>query len=59
MIVSLIDKTFLTFLIKASSEYQELRWLRLAVLKRRKAGDPALLDGIPFNHGYFYVTELR
>lgn len=28
----------------ASSEYQELRWLRLAVLKRRKAGDPALLD---------------
>ncbi|EDR10151.1 uncharacterized protein LACBIDRAFT_318205 [Laccaria bicolor S238N-H82] len=31
----------------ASSKYQELRWLRLAVLKRRKAGDPALLDGIP------------
>lgn len=28
----------------ASSEYQELRWLRLAILKRRKAGDPALLD---------------
>ncbi|KAF7317365.1 hypothetical protein HMN09_00472800 [Mycena chlorophos] len=26
------------------SEYQELRWLRLAVLKRRKAGDVALLD---------------
>ncbi|KAF9552702.1 hypothetical protein CPC08DRAFT_261815 [Agrocybe pediades] len=28
----------------ASSEYQELRWLRLAVLKRRKAGNAALLD---------------
>ncbi|KAF8179159.1 meiosis protein SPO22/ZIP4 like-domain-containing protein [Pholiota molesta] len=28
----------------ASTEYQELRWLRLAVLKRRKAGDTALLD---------------
>ncbi|KAK7007973.1 meiosis protein SPO22/ZIP4 like-domain-containing protein [Favolaschia claudopus] len=26
------------------SEFQELRWLRLAVLKRRKAGDSALLD---------------
>ncbi|KAJ7066261.1 meiosis protein SPO22/ZIP4 like-domain-containing protein [Mycena amicta] len=26
------------------SEYQELRWLRIAVLKRRKAGDTALLD---------------
>ncbi|TFK38784.1 meiosis protein SPO22/ZIP4 like-domain-containing protein [Crucibulum laeve] len=28
----------------ASSEYQELRWLRLAILKKRKAGDAALLD---------------
>ncbi|KAJ7362964.1 meiosis protein SPO22/ZIP4 like-domain-containing protein [Mycena albidolilacea] len=26
------------------SEHQELRWLRLAVLKRRKAGESALLD---------------
>ncbi|KAJ7160549.1 meiosis protein SPO22/ZIP4 like-domain-containing protein [Mycena crocata] len=26
------------------SEYQELRWLRLAVLKRRKAGESTLLD---------------
>ncbi|KAJ7461286.1 hypothetical protein B0H11DRAFT_119781 [Mycena galericulata] len=30
--------------LKGRSEYQELRWLRLAVLKRRKAGDSALLD---------------
>jgi len=30
----------------ASTEYQELRWLRLAVLKRRKAGDATLLDGM-------------
>jgi len=28
----------------ASSGYRELRWLRLATLKRRKAGDAALLD---------------
>ncbi|KAF8877627.1 hypothetical protein BD779DRAFT_1243031 [Infundibulicybe gibba] len=27
-----------------SSKYQEIRWLRLAILKRRKAGDSALLD---------------
>lgn len=31
--------------IQATPEYQELRWLRLAILKRRKAGDLALLDG--------------
>ncbi|KAG6890867.1 hypothetical protein C0992_012003 [Termitomyces sp. T32_za158] len=30
--------------LKASSGYRELRWLRLATLKRRKAGDAALLD---------------
>jgi len=29
----------------ASAEHQELRWLRLAVLKRRKAPDSTLLDG--------------
>ncbi|GLB36795.1 putative oxidation-reduction process [Lyophyllum shimeji] len=28
----------------ASAGYRELRWLRLAALKRRKAGDSALLD---------------
>ncbi|KAJ7585355.1 meiosis protein SPO22/ZIP4 like-domain-containing protein [Mycena floridula] len=28
----------------ASSEYQELRWLRLAILKRRKAGEATLLE---------------
>ncbi|KAG6909084.1 hypothetical protein DXG01_002065 [Tephrocybe rancida] len=33
----------------ASSAYRELRWLRLATLKRRKAGDAALLDG-PADH---------
>ncbi|KAF5376865.1 hypothetical protein D9615_007266 [Tricholomella constricta] len=30
----------------ASSGYRELRWLRLATLKRRKAGETALLDDI-------------
>jgi len=29
----------------ANPEFQELRWLRLATLKRRKAGDAVLLDG--------------
>ncbi|KAF5385597.1 hypothetical protein D9757_006758 [Collybiopsis confluens] len=28
----------------ASSEHQELRWLRLAILKKRKAGESAILD---------------
>lgn len=28
----------------ASSEYQELRWLRLAILKRRNAADAVILD---------------
>ncbi|KJA20853.1 hypothetical protein HYPSUDRAFT_68178 [Hypholoma sublateritium FD-334 SS-4] len=39
----------------ASTEYQELRWLRLAVLKRRKAGDAALLDAFKsvINHMEF------
>ncbi|OJA21094.1 hypothetical protein AZE42_07730 [Rhizopogon vesiculosus] len=28
-----------------SSEYQQLRWMKLAVIKRRKAGDTVLLQG--------------
>ncbi|KAJ3763352.1 meiosis protein SPO22/ZIP4 like-domain-containing protein [Lentinula raphanica] len=30
--------------VQDSSEYQELRWLKLATLKKRQAGDTALLD---------------
>lgn len=30
---------------KGNAEFQELRWLRLAVLKRRKTGEAALLNG--------------
>ncbi|KAH7906954.1 meiosis protein SPO22/ZIP4 like-domain-containing protein [Hygrophoropsis aurantiaca] len=30
----------------ASSEYQQLRWMKLAVLKRRKAGDTMLLPAL-------------
>ncbi|KIJ97167.1 hypothetical protein K443DRAFT_106039 [Laccaria amethystina LaAM-08-1] len=41
----------------ASSEYQELRWLRLAVLKRRKAGDPALLDAFKSIIDHMELTE--
>ncbi|KAK0232662.1 hypothetical protein IW262DRAFT_1260291, partial [Armillaria fumosa] len=43
----------------ASSEYQELRWLRLAILKRRKAGDPALLDAFKSIIDHMEVTESR
>lgn len=27
------------------SEYQQLQWMRIAILKRRKAADPHLLEG--------------
>ncbi|KAJ7449476.1 hypothetical protein B0H11DRAFT_333517 [Mycena galericulata] len=42
------------------SEYQELRWLRLAVLKRRKAGDSALLDAFKsiINHMTFCEANI-
>ncbi|KAJ7088423.1 meiosis protein SPO22/ZIP4 like-domain-containing protein [Mycena belliarum] len=42
------------------SEYQELRWLRLAVLKRRKAGDVALLDAFKsiIDHMTFSETNI-
>ncbi|KAJ6605346.1 meiosis protein SPO22/ZIP4 like-domain-containing protein [Mycena vulgaris] len=42
------------------SEYQELRWLRLAVLKRRKAGDSALLDAFKsiIDHMTFCETNI-
>ncbi|KAJ7752626.1 meiosis protein SPO22/ZIP4 like-domain-containing protein [Mycena metata] len=42
------------------SEYQELRWLRLAVLKRRKAGESALLDAFKsiIDHMTFCETNI-
>ncbi|KAJ7877618.1 meiosis protein SPO22/ZIP4 like-domain-containing protein [Mycena leptocephala] len=42
------------------SEYQELRWLRLAVLKRRKAGDSNLLDAFKsiIDHMTFCETNI-
>ncbi|KAJ7474020.1 meiosis protein SPO22/ZIP4 like-domain-containing protein [Mycena latifolia] len=42
------------------SEYQELRWLRLAVLKRRKAGDAVLLDAFKsiIDHMTFCETNV-
>ncbi|KAK0207833.1 hypothetical protein DFS33DRAFT_1408812 [Desarmillaria ectypa] len=43
----------------ASSEYQELRWLRLAILKRRKAGEPALLDAFKSIIDHMELTESR
>jgi hypothetical protein len=39
-------------IIQANAEYQQLRWMRLAILKRRKAGDSALLDGKPISEFY-------
>ncbi|KAJ6559308.1 meiosis protein SPO22/ZIP4 like-domain-containing protein [Mycena sp. CBHHK59/15] len=49
-----------TFSENGRSEYQELRWLRLAVLKRRKAGDPALLDAFQsiIDHMTFCETNI-
>ncbi|KAF8880917.1 meiosis protein SPO22/ZIP4 like-domain-containing protein [Gymnopilus junonius] len=41
----------------ATSEYQELRWLRLAVLKRRKAGDAALLDAFKSIVDHMEISE--
>ncbi|TFK68509.1 SPO22-domain-containing protein [Pluteus cervinus] len=41
----------------ASSEYQELRWLRLATLKRRKAGESALLDAFRSIIDHMEFTE--
>ncbi|KAF7367752.1 hypothetical protein MSAN_00839200 [Mycena sanguinolenta] len=42
------------------SEYQELRWLRLAVLKRRNAGESALLDAFKsiIDHMTFCETNI-
>ncbi|KAJ7233617.1 meiosis protein SPO22/ZIP4 like-domain-containing protein [Mycena haematopus] len=42
------------------SEYQELRWLRLAVLKRRNAGESALLDSFKsiIDHMTFCETNI-
>ncbi|KAK1222658.1 sporulation-specific protein 22 [Marasmius sp. AFHP31] len=39
-------------------EYQELRWLRLAVLKRRKAADPAILDAFKSIIDHMVFTEM-
>lgn len=41
----LLDDCNADRLPKDNSGYQELRWLRLAILKRRKAGESALLEG--------------
>ncbi|CAA7266391.1 unnamed protein product [Cyclocybe aegerita] len=41
----------------ASSEYQELRWLRLAVLKRRKASDHTLLGAYKSIIDHMEFTE--
>ncbi|KIK65861.1 hypothetical protein GYMLUDRAFT_950153 [Collybiopsis luxurians FD-317 M1] len=44
----------------ASSEHQELRWLRLAILKKRNAGDAAILDAFKsiINHMKFTETTV-
>ncbi|KAF9007848.1 hypothetical protein BDQ17DRAFT_1237313, partial [Cyathus striatus] len=41
-----------------NSEYQELRWLRLAILKRRKAGDAALLDAFKSIIDHMDLSEM-
>ncbi|KZP32796.1 SPO22-domain-containing protein [Athelia psychrophila] len=42
---------------KASSEYQQLRWMRLAILKRRKAGDPELLPAFKSITDHMQLSE--
>lgn len=42
--IHLITHILSTFLQGSPEEYQQLRWMRLAVLKRRGAGDAALLE---------------
>ncbi|KAF9467007.1 hypothetical protein BDZ94DRAFT_1212000 [Collybia nuda] len=41
----------------ANTEFQELRWLRLGILKRRKAGDTALLDAFKSIVDHMELTE--
>ncbi|KAJ3723773.1 meiosis protein SPO22/ZIP4 like-domain-containing protein [Lentinula raphanica] len=41
-----------------SSEYQELRWLKLATLKKRQAGDTALLDSFKSIINHIDFTEV-
>ncbi|KAF7969735.1 hypothetical protein HWV62_26088 [Athelia sp. TMB] len=42
---------------KASSEYQQLRWMRLAILKRRKARDPELLHAFKSIIDHMQLSE--
>ncbi|KAJ4477669.1 meiosis protein SPO22/ZIP4 like-domain-containing protein [Lentinula edodes] len=44
----------------ASSEYQELRWLKLAILKKRQSGDTAIHDAFKsiINHMQFNETNV-
>ncbi|KAF9444140.1 SPO22-domain-containing protein [Macrolepiota fuliginosa MF-IS2] len=42
---------------QGSSEYQDLRWLRLAILKRRAAGDVALLDAFKSIINHMEMSE--
>ncbi|KAF5312423.1 hypothetical protein D9619_003715 [Psilocybe cf. subviscida] len=41
----------------ATAEYQELRWLRLAVMKRRKAGNSSLIDAFNSIIDHMEFTE--
>ncbi|PPQ65610.1 hypothetical protein CVT24_011819, partial [Panaeolus cyanescens] len=42
---------------RESSDYQQLRWLRLTVLKRRKSGDLALLEAFKSIIGHMVFSE--
>ncbi|KAJ7223591.1 meiosis protein SPO22/ZIP4 like-domain-containing protein [Mycena pura] len=55
-----LDELILTLDENGRSEHQELRWLRLAVLKRRKAGDTVLLDAFKsiIDHMTFCETNI-
>ncbi|OSX68031.1 hypothetical protein POSPLADRAFT_1064401 [Postia placenta MAD-698-R-SB12] len=42
---------------ETSSEYQQLRWMRIAVLKKRKAAQPVLLDAFRSIIDHMVVSE--
>jgi hypothetical protein len=48
----------LVIFTQTSSEYQQFRWMRLAVLKRRRVGDSALLEG-EYDLTTILVTSFR
>ncbi|KAL4071139.1 hypothetical protein V8B97DRAFT_2024035 [Scleroderma yunnanense] len=52
-VISTIDSS----IDHTSSEYQQLRWMKLAVVKRRKAGDTELLQAYSKSFAHYLTTS--